>query len=297
MTRRVLAVTCADSNYFPLLKDMLLSFYALHDSSPIDLAVLDLGLSDADRRWLSTYTDKIIDPGLHFGLSETEVPLPQRAFLVRPFLPQYIPGYDLYLWIDGDIWFQSFDGVAAFLDGAERHGMAIAHERTPHYRFQSWLFLWTAKHFLLGYGPIDGPRLLVKPHLNAGLFAIAANAPHWGAWARRYEAAIRRTGKVTPHDQFALNQAIHHDGIETAIVPPVGNWICARGTPMWDDANQRFCEPGAPHRPISAMHLAGPAKKLTYTVRRTGGGSFDAKLRYGARPGSEPVPIGMKAVS
>jgi len=45
-----------------------------------------------------------------------------------------------------------------------------------------------------------------------------------------------------------------------------------------------FCEPRAPFRPIGAMHLAGPAKRTRYTIRRSGGGSFTSCLIKGARP-------------
>jgi hypothetical protein len=97
---------------------------------------------------------------------------------------------------------------------------------------------------------------------------------------------MRRTGKITPHDQFALNQAIYQDKLDTAILPPSANWICDRGVPMWNDELGCFCEPYAPYRPISAIHLAGPGKRTVYPIRRTGGGSFETLIRYGVTPGA-----------
>jgi len=289
---RTLIVSSSDTNYFPLLQDMLRSLAPQLDDARTrsiapEFAFLDVGLAAEDIRWLSAYSDRIVAPRPHFGIDGSAHKPSQLAFLVRPFLPEYFPGYDVYLWIDSDVWLQSPDCVVQMVQGAARTGMAIAHERERAYRFQAWLFAWTAKHFLLGYGALRGAWLLARPHLNAGIFAIAGNAPHWDAWARRYRDAIARTGNLTPHDQFALNQAIHQDRLETAIVAPNANWICARGQPMWSDEAEAFCEPYPPYRVISAMHLAGPAKTTSYRIRRTGGDTFDALLRYGARPPCE----------
>ncbi len=69
-----------------------------------------------------------------------------------------------------------------------------------------------------------------------------------------------------------------------AILPASANWICDRGVPMWNDAAEAFCEPYAPYRVVSALHLAGPAKRTTYQIRRTGGGTFETMIRFGAKP-------------
>ena len=192
--------------------------------------------------------------------------------------------------------------MLSLVDGARSEGMAIAHENERAYRFQRFLFLWTAKHFVLGYGPLRGLWLLTRPHLNAGMFAIRAGAPHWQAWARRYDAAIKRTGKITPHDQFALNQAIYQDRLPTRLLDAGANWICDRGVPMWNDEAGAFCRPYGPHRTISALHLAGPGKRTAYRIKRTGGGEFLAMIPLrrhpqgrGGRRAGRPVgrgPIG-----
>lgn len=285
---RIVVTTTSDAKYFPLLRDMLTSLDAVTraggGAAEFDLAFIDLGVDAAQRDWLAARDAQFVTPRPHFGLTREQIPTREMAFLLRPFLPEYLPGYDIYVWIDSDIWFQSADAFEDLLRGAATKGMAIVHESERAYRLQLWLLAWTAKHFVKGYGALRGARLLTRTHVNAGLFAIAADAPHWDAWARRYAAAIKRTGKLTPHDQFALNQAIHQDRLPTAFLPPTDNWICDRGVPMWNDALGRFCAPYAPHAPISAMHLAGPGKSRDYTIARTGGGAFTARLTYGASP-------------
>ncbi len=284
MTTRILAISSADAAYFELLRDMVLSVEQQRALPPMEFAFFDLGLTQPQLEWLRSHGDRILTPRSHFDLPAGAATPVLLSFLVRPFLRSYAPGFDVYLWIDSDVWLQSPDALLAMIAGAQQHGMAIAHENETGYRFQPWLFLWTAKHFLIGYGPARGVWLLSRPHLNAGIFAIARDAPHWDAWAERYRVAFERTGRLTPHDQFALNQAIYQGHLDVAILPASANWICDRGVPMWNDDAQAFCEPYAPYRVLSALHLAGPAKRSTYQVRRTGGGSFETMIRYGVKP-------------
>ena len=285
MGSRVLLISSADTKFFGLLREMIASLERLpQDEMPVyDLAVFDLGLSFEDRAFLAERDAQVVLPRPHEGLGSTDRPL-ELAFLVRPYLREYFPGYDIYVWVDSDVWLQTPAVLHALIDGAAQKGMAIAHENERGYRFQRQLFLWTAKHFLLGYGVARGLWLLTRPHLNAGLFAIRHDAPHWEAWAQRYAAAIRRTGKLTPHDQFALNQAIYQDKLPTEILPANVNWICDRGVPMWSDEMQEFCEPYPPYRPIGALHLAGPGKRTVYRIKRTGGADFQAMIRFGMAP-------------
>ncbi len=304
MTRpRVLLVSASDSRFMMFLRGMIDSLGPVLARPDMHIACFDLGLAPADKAWLAARQVAIATPRPHLGVGD-EQPVALLSFLARPFLPEYFPGYDVYLWVDSDVWFQDPAVIDRYIDGALSHGMAITHERERAYRFQPWLFGWTAKHFLLGYGPSTSGYLLTRRHVNAGLFAVRAGAPQWALWAERYAAAIQRTGALVPHDQFALNHALYGDGPnrrgeQAVFLDPACNWICDRGIPMWNDALHAFCKPYAPHAPIAVMHLAGPAKRKIYTIRRTGGGVFQTCLVHGASPshpvGSSPLDIALAA--
>jgi hypothetical protein len=286
---RVVIVTASDSRFMPFLRGMLDSISACLQQPNVSLACFDIGLAPDDRAWLEHQGATVVVPRGHLGVDADSHSAALRSFLARPFLPEYFPGYEVYVWIDSDVWLQDASVFGRYVAGATQHGMAITHEREASYRFQPRLFGWTTKHFLLGYGVGNTAWLLTRKHLNAGFFAIHANAPHWKAWAARYETAIRRTGKLVPHDQFALNQALHQaDGgnrpLDVCLLEPGHNWICDRGIPMWNDELGVFCEPRAPYRPIGAMHLAGPAKRTRYRIKRSGGGDFETFLLQGAGP-------------
>ncbi len=302
---RIVIVTASDSRFMPFLRGMLASiarwrqarepqtedggFGGTGSVPPTLLACFDIGLTDPDRIWLTEHGVHLLTARPHLGADVTTANPALLSFLARPFLPEYLPGHDVYVWIDSDVWLQDASVLDSYVEGALATGMAITHERTGSYRFQPWLLGWTTKHFALGYGLAETAFLLTQKHVNAGFFAIRAGAPHWAAWADCYRAAIARTGALVPHDQFALNQAIHggitrRAGLTVTLLPPVCNWICDRGVPMWNDEAQAFCDPRPPHTPIRAMHLAGPAKRERYVIRRTQGGSFSTCPIYGANP-------------
>jgi len=287
---RIALFTATDTRFMPLLRGMLGSFRPFLDRSATTVVCFDLGLDDADRAWLEAQDVTVLQPRPHLGIADGQHPPALLSFLARPFMREYMPGFDVYMWVDSDVWLQEPEVAQRYVDTALAQGMAVTHENEPAYRFQAWLFGWTAKHMMLGYGPVTAAHLLRKPHVNAGFFAVAADAPHWALWADRYRAAIKRTGALVPHDQFALNHAIYGDLLargapaKTGLLEPGCNWICDRGVPMWNDDRQAFCRPSAPFEPIAALHLAGPAKRTAYDIKRTGGGSFKTFIVRGASP-------------
>ncbi len=295
---RVAVVTASDSRFMPFLRGMLASL-AGQTVQAAHIACFDIGLNAADRAWLAKRGVQVAKPGAHLGVDAAAVRPALLSFLARPFLPSYFPGFDVYVWIDSDVWLQDGAVLETYVGGALAQGIAVTHERTGAYRFQAWLLAWTGKHLLRGYGVTDTAWLLTHRQVNAGFFALSATAPHWDAWAQRYRAALRRTGDLVPHDQFALNHALYGGLLDrrrlpACLLPPRFNWICDRGVPMWSDAAQAFCEPRTPYAVIGALHLAGPAKRQVYAIRRTGGGRFSTCLVHGASP-EAPLPSPLAA--
>ena len=286
---RTILITGGDTKVMPVLQGLIRSLESFPERSTVSIGCLDVGQTEADRQWLTDHDISVVSPRSHMGIPLDRLRPYELAVLARPFLPSYFPGFDIYIWIDSDIWLQGWWVIDAYRQGAIDTGFAISHERERAYHFQGWLFGWFAKHMMQGYGPFDAAWLLSRPHLNAGLFAMRADSPHWNQWAELYKRAYDRTGKLTPHDQFSLNRLAYggmfeKPKLQATILPPRYNWICDRGPPMWSDEANALCEPYAPFRPIGTVHLAGPGKTTRYTIRRTGGGSFEALLLQGLKP-------------
>ena len=201
-------------------------------------------------------------------------------------MPRYFAGFSHYVWIDADIWVQDSRFIDDYLEAAQETGFAIVKERERAYRLQPWLLGWTVKNFVAMYGLPRGLYLCCCKPINNGVFALAADAPHWAAWAKYYREGLERSGKL--YNQFSLAAAIHLDRLPVAYMPGTHNWICDRGFPMWDPERQIFCAPYPGWAPISVMHLAGPAKKGRYRVATTEGKSVVTSFRFGAA--SVPAP-------
>lgn len=259
---------------------MISSLNAAKGDRSIDLGCFDLGLAAQQSAWLRTQGATIAAAHWHFSMPDVARQPRLLTYVVRPFLRDYFPDYDIYLWIDADVWLQDGTAIERYVSGALAKGPAIAHENERAYRFQGWPFAWTCKHFLLGYGPIRDVWLLIRPHLNAGILAIAADAPHWGRWRDCYQRVIDKTGLITPHDQFSLNHAIYSHGLPTEFLPATCNWICDRGPPMLDEDSGKFCVPYPHYQPISIIHLAGPAKQRFYKVKTRATTEIERTFRY-----------------
>lgn len=288
-TAKIIIVTAGDTRVIPLLKGLIRSLERFPERDNVELGCLDVGQTEADRIWLADHDVVVTEPSTHLGVPMERMKPFERAFVARPFLREYFPGRDIYIWIDADVWIQGWWVIDAYVQGALDTGFAITHERERAYVFQGRLYAWFAKHMVLGYGLVDGAWLLSRPHLNAGFFALRSDSPHWALWEHHYQAAWDRTGTFNPHDQFSINRLVYGGGlsrpeVKAAILPPRHNWICDRGKPMWNDDTHTLCEPYPPYRTIGAVHLAGPGKTTHYDIRRTGGGSFSALLLYGVRP-------------
>ncbi|WP_426955249.1 hypothetical protein [Muricoccus radiodurans] len=276
-----IVVTAADARYFVYAQELIRSIRA---SSSVSIAIgfLDLGVQEDQRDWLRAQGVALGQPQSGLRLKDHEEVSGKFGYLARPFLRESFPGYATYIWLDADTWLQDASALTMLQAAAEADGAAVVRQNERAYRFWPWLIGWQLKHFVLGYGVLNGLRLAACPHINNGVFAMRATAPHWELWQRRYQSALDRTGNPAPHDQFGLNAAVYLDRPRTTFLPATCNWIADLATPMWDEETERFCKPYPPHETIGLLHLAGPAKTAEVEVRTTRGRSLRTRLRYGA---------------
>lgn len=285
--RQTILITGADSNYFPLMSDAISSFRSFPQSHDVALGVLDFGLDEEQRRWIMEKGGQIVAPEILMSVPDHLRGKRYLGYLARPFLREYFPGHRRYIWLDADAWMQTWDVIDALIPGADECGLAAAHESDPGYSFDARLTAWNTKHYLLGYGPVVGARLMLRRRrVNNGVFCLLGDAPHWDRWRTAMSKAVHVTGRAIPHDQFALNRVLFVDGLPVRLLAPPNNWICSRGVPRWDSKRKAFCTPNREAATISVMHLAGHRAKNggMFDVRTTAGGVLKTGLRYGQRP-------------
>ncbi len=279
--RREIIITGGDATFFPFLIGAIESLRAHAQTAARDLGVIDQGLTNEQRAQLAALGCKIVQP-------EWTLPVPQEARLLRNIglvartaLREYFPGYRVYLWFDADAWMQTPEFVAAYIEGALATGAAVAREDGPGYR-RDWNDLrWWIGNMLASFGPLDGLRCSLVTSINIGVVCLTDTAPHWDAWKQLYTQALERTGKVNM-DQHAFLAAIHLRGLPTSFLAARFNWLPHLSCPIWNPQLRLLCEPVAPHRPLSVIHLAGPRKDRPYELTRLNGGSFATSLTYPA---------------
>jgi len=286
----------ADSAYFPLLRDTVLSILAQRRDAAI--GVLDFGLLSDQRTWLEERVTHLVRPAWDIDFPhQGRTPEARKAQISRPFLRRHFPGYETYMWIDADAWLQDWRVVELYLKAAGRDSLAIVPEidraYKRHYKRPKLLgrtLSWKCYREAFGWRVAD--RLGRNPIVNCGVFALHRDAPHWDAWARVIGRVAQRT-RFFYIEQTALNYVIFAERLPVNFLPAYCNWMPGDAAPAFDPASGRFVEPYAPHEVIGVMHLAGEAAKShVFRLQRLGGGEIETALRYSAARAlcERPIP-------
>lgn len=274
-TERAIAITGGDAPYFDLMRDCIASLLATEEGRSLTLGVLDCGLTEEQRTWCRERGAILVEPEWDFDFpGRDKLPEGYKAMTARPFLRRYFPGFDLYLWIDGDCWVQQGDAVALFLAAARTRALAVApeiHRSMRHYR-HAWKEFSTINGaaYEVCFGKEIADRLIRYPLINAGVFALAADAPHWEGWAELHGAALQHSTDLT--DQVALNVLVYDRGFACEPLPSRCNWPVHHATPAWDVERGLFVEPAMPYEALGILHLTIYTKRMaTLDVREIGG--------------------------
>ncbi len=291
-------ITGGDAKYFPLAQGTVASIRDKPQSREVCLAFLDLGCTPEQLAWLEEHVDVIKTAHWEFSFAGREaIPQYLKGLFVRPFLQQYFPGFDVYVWIDGDAWVQDWSAIDLLVRGASRRGLAIVPEvdRGSHLQYGGLPAYWDLcyRQYESSFGKEVARELHSHALLNAGVFALAASAPHWDAWARQLFIGVRQ-GSNLYTDQCALNVIVYKHGLfdRTEMLPAWCNWPCHIGLPAWDKAERRLVEPYLPHTPLGIVHLTGDTKPDHMDVSTTDLDRARVSVRYNP-PGEQAFCQGM----
>ena len=282
VSERIIAITGGDAGYFDLIKDCIGSLRSTSEGRAVALGVLDCGLAADQRAWCAAQGGEVVAPGWDFDFPGREhLAAGYKALTARPFLPRYFPGFDLYFWIDGDCWVQQGDAISLFLAAAGTGALAVApeiHRSMRHYRHA-----WGEFSTLCGtayeacFDRATAERLIRYPMINAGVFALRADAPHWAGWADVFGEALQRSTDLT--DQLALNVLVYDKGFDHEPLPARCNWPVHHATPAWDAERLLFVEPAMPYEPLGIVHMTIYTKQLAALDVRELGGPHAGEVR------------------
>ena len=291
-------VTLADSNYFELLNELIQSIKRFKESENTAICVLDAGLTENQKKNLENKVDEIKSAEWDIKVPEFKVKGREwlKSQVSRAFLPKYFPNYEKYLWIDADAWVNSWETIELYYKGCEKNKLSIATSADRAYgrvlRAEWFLGSFARiksqnyKHAKSsGFSESIARQVALKPHLNIGVFALQANAPHWQIWQKNLKIALS-AGKIWGSEQIAMNITIYCDQQEVEILPAYCNWTLIEAL-KFDTKQNTLVEPYLPNHKIGIVHFAGKNndhirnnKNFISKVKTVDGDLIEMKLRF-----------------
>ena len=261
-------VSLADSNYYPLLDELVDSIKRFKESESVAICILDAGLTDDQKQKLQIKVDEIksaqwdIEVPGYKGRGKESL----KSQVSRAFLPKYFPNYKKYLWIDCDAWVNDWSCIELYFKACDSGKLGITQSIGPGYRITSrvnWLFGKLAiiksqnfKHAVKSKIGFDKARKLAfAPHINIGVFSLEKNSDGWKTWQDNLFQTLK-AGNIFGSEGLAINMSVYIDNLETEFLPLNCNWITSTLLPKFDEDNQTFVEPFLPNNKIGIMHLA-----------------------------------------
>ncbi|MFT0786819.1 macrocin O-methyltransferase, partial [Synechococcus sp. H55.10] len=284
-------VTSADSKFFELVQGTILSIREKPQGYSVDIGFFDVGLTPEQLQWMSQYVDYIVEPIWNYEPPDSSnYPNYFKALLSRPFLPEYFPGYEVYIWIDADAWVQDWSAIESLIQGALLKGFSIVPQLLDTMLNPNPLSLTNFLYSLylnsfpdLDYG-IESDNLYIRPFLNVGVLSMTQRSVVIESWKKNVNQAILRGALNTFTDQVTVNKAIYKDlGVEHVSLLPIRcNWTVHSILPLWDPLRKLWVEPWYPYGPIGILHLttSGVKQKTTHIVQTPEGSKVEASLRY-----------------
>ena len=291
-------VSLADANYFPLLEELINSIKRFKDSEVVAICILDAGLTEQQKEKLANKVDEI-------KIAKWDIQVPNfkvkgkewlKSQVSRAFLPRYFPGYEKYLWIDADAWVNSWYPIELFLKGCENQKLSISSSADRSYGRvlrAEWFFGGFAKiksqnykHAKSsGFSEKVARKVALQPHLNIGVFALEAKAPHWEVWQKNLKKALS-SGKIWGSEQIAMNITIYFDELDVEILPAYCNWTLIEAL-KFDKKRDTLVEPYLPNHEIGIVHFAGKNnddirnnKNFISKIETLDGEVIEKKLRF-----------------
>ena len=272
-------VSLADSNYFPLLDELIDSIKQFEASKDTAICVLDAGLSEEQKNKLLSKVDEIKSAEWDIKVPESKIKGREwlKSQVSRAFLPKYFPNYEKYLWIDCDAWVNDWQTIELYFKACDNNKLGITQTIGPGYKITSkvnWVFGKLAiiksqnfKHAIKSKISLEKARKLAfAPHINIGVFSLEKNSKSWEIWQNNLRETLKG-GDIFGSEQLAMNISVYHDNIETEFLPLNCNWITSNLLPKFDEANNTFVEPYLPNYKIGIMHLAAGIWKNNQDMR------------------------------
>lgn len=295
MSEKKVIVSGGDAAYFGMLDELVDSIRRFPESSRYDIAIMDAGLTPEQRKGLEEKKVVLFNADWPCPIAESRTKGREflKACVCRPFINKFLPGYDLYIWLDSDTWVQDWEAIRLFTEGARTGKMSctlLLDRAYPASERLKWFgpFPWKARGFYYANAKRAFSRKIARQlfhhhTVSAGAFGLRADAPHWARWQELVIKALQK-GRLFTAEQLSLGVMIHIDGYQAELLPALCNWASINNL-LWDSANKVFVEPYLPHERIYVLHLSGLDEMrrdvtVTKDVQTLDGRTIQMSLRF-----------------
>mgnify|MGYP001299390959 CR=1 FL=1 len=295
MKKKIIISSC-DEKYFLLLKELFISIKNSGILNDYIFAVLDTGMNRDQLIYLR-------DENILIKEAVWNVEVPNYKILgrdhlktqvARAFLPDYFPNYNIYIWLDADLWLNDLSSFLLYEKAAAENCLAITPQSDRAYFNNAkveWFLNFPRKVKTINYKNIGrsiskklGKKYAFYSTLNAGAFAINSKKEIWECFQKNIKLASKK-GRIFGTDQVALALSVHEDKVPTQFLPAYCNWMCEFHLPKFDEISQKFVEPYLPYHPLALVHLAGldkirEDKNILVDLKTTEGKIVKKSLRF-----------------
>ena len=195
---------------------------------------------------------------------------------VKARLPELMPGFDTYVWMDGDTWLQNVEGIHQAVAAAQHAAIAAACQADANY----WACPTVTHHTIRAYRSIYGEEEIkwaVFPMVNSGVFAARASSPLWKQWLDELSSSRRnQDGRDNQYysDQIPLHRLICSGRISFHPMRAVNNWLVSKSQPIVDMKTRKLRAPSVPWEELNIVHLTHRAKEAEYSMANGSSISF-----------------------
>jgi len=196
---------------------------------------------------------------------------------VKARLPELLPGFDTYVWMDGDTWLQNVDAIHQAVAAAQHAAVAAACQADANYWARPTVTNHTIRAYKLIYGEEETRKWAMFPMVNSGVFAARASSPLWKQWLDELSLSRRnQNGRDNQFysDQIPLHRLICSGRISFHPMRAVNNWLVLKSQPIVDMKARKLRAPSVPWEELNIVHLAGAAKETEYRMANGGSISF-----------------------
>lgn len=261
-------ITGSDKKYFPFLNNLVNSLSKTNCLDVCDLCILDV---ENDSEYLKELENKISKKEKAKFSLDIKFEDKKDWFKLlteRPFMKDYFPGYEKYIWMDADTEVFSLDGIKNILKACEIKDLAIAPEINESYVFKDNNFGikkvfksfykisgWSFKNYKKYFSDDLGENLFFKPLFNNGVFCMNSDSSIWDLWKTEYQNALNKakTSYGIKTDQLSLNKIIYENFHKISILDSTNNWIISKSEKI-KKIDQNFYTPSFPNRKINVLH-------------------------------------------